>query len=93
MSAQSSPYGVYTRGTAQPGLCTYNGCSWQIVAGVSTWVCCCNQDLCNAAVPIPTTPRPYSTTCYYCSNCPRPFRSSSPYVSRVTSSTGWCAVS
>ncbi|CAF2259818.1 unnamed protein product [Rotaria magnacalcarata] len=82
MSATSSPDGVYTRGVAQPGLCFSNGCSWKTVAGRRTWVCCCNQDLCNSYVPL---------TCYYCSTCPRPFRSSSTYVTRVSSNTGWCA--
>ncbi|CAM4964651.1 unnamed protein product [Rotaria socialis] len=83
MSATSSPDGAYTRGVAQPGLCFSSGCSWKTVAGRRTWVCCCNnQDLCNAYVPL---------TCYYCSTCPRPFRSSSMYVTRVSSTTGWCA--
>ncbi|CAF3995817.1 unnamed protein product [Rotaria magnacalcarata] len=82
MSATNSPDGVYTRGVAQPGLCFSNGCSWKTVAGRRTWVCCCNQDLCNSYVPL---------TCYYCSTCPRPFRSSSTYVTRVSSNTGWCA--
>ncbi|CAF3166038.1 unnamed protein product [Rotaria socialis] len=82
MSTTSSPDGIYTRGVAQPGLCTSNGCSWKNVGGVTTWVCCCDQDLCNAYVPL---------TCYYCSTCPRPFTSASPYVTQVVSNTGWCA--
>ncbi|CAF3524340.1 unnamed protein product [Rotaria socialis] len=83
MSATSSPDGAYTRGVAQPGLCFSSGCSWKTVAGRRTWVCCCNnQDLCNAYVPL---------TCYHCLTCPRPFRSSSMYVTRVSSTTGWCA--
>jgi len=31
--------------------------------------------------------------CYYCPNCPIPFDPNSPYVTRVTSNTNFCAVS
>ncbi len=47
MSTTNAPDAIATRGVAQPGLCSSNGCSWRVVSGVSTWVCCCNQDLCN----------------------------------------------
>jgi len=90
MSSTSSPDGIYTRAVAQTGLCYFNGCSWKLVSGVSTWVCCCNQNLCNAGVPT-TTPKPTDLTCYYCSNCPRPFNPYSMDVSEVISGTGWCA--
>jgi hypothetical protein len=92
MSTTSSPGGLYTRGAAQPGLCNSNGCSWKIVNGVNTWVCCCNQYLCNTGVPT-TTPRPVGNTCYFCSNCPRPFNRYSTSVIDVYSTTGWCTVS
>ncbi|CAF1028421.1 unnamed protein product [Rotaria sp. Silwood1] len=82
MSRTSTLDGIYTRGTAQPGLCTSTGCSWKTVGGVRTWVCCCNQDLCNAYIP---------QACYYCTNCPRPFTRYDRYVSLVDSNTGWCA--
>ncbi|CAF1052212.1 unnamed protein product [Rotaria magnacalcarata] len=81
MSATSSPNGIYTRGVAQSTPCTSNGCSWKNVGGVTTWVCCCDQDLCNECVPI---------NCYYCSTCPRPFTPNNPFVIQVTSNTGWC---
>lgn len=49
MSTTSSVDGIYTRGVAQPNLCYSNGCSWQLVNGVNTWVCCCSGYLCNTA--------------------------------------------
>jgi hypothetical protein len=92
MSASSSPDGIYTRGVAQPGVCSSNGCSWKLMNGVTTWVCCCNQNLCNTGTPT-TTMRPVGNTCYLCSNCPRPFNPYSITVTDTYSSTGWCAVS
>ena len=89
-----SSVAVYTtRGSAVAGLCTYNGCSWKIYAGVNTYVCCCNQNLCNGASIAPTTPRPVSNTCYYCSTCPLPFTKNSALVTYATSANGWCTVS
>ncbi|CAF1305574.1 unnamed protein product [Adineta ricciae] len=86
-----SSVAVYTtRGSAVSGLCTYTGCSWKIYAGVNTYVCCCNQNLCNAASITPTTPRPTSNTCYFCSTCPLPFTKNSALVTYTTSPNGWC---
>ncbi len=82
MSTSDSPYAVATRGAAQPGLCYSNGCSWQFINGVRTWVCCCNQNLCNTGV-----------SCYYCSNCPQPFNPYNAFVTSVYSPTAWCTVS
>ncbi|CAF2914523.1 unnamed protein product [Rotaria sp. Silwood2] len=91
MSRTNSPDGVYTRGAALPDLCSSNGCSWKTVSGVTTWVCCCNYDLCNAYVPTTTTRPPALRICYYCSTCPEPFTPNSPYVTQVSSNTGCCA--
>ncbi|CAF4037100.1 unnamed protein product, partial [Rotaria sordida] len=82
MSSTSSLDGIYTRGVAQPGLCSSPGCLWKMVGRVNTWVCCCNQDLCNAYLP---------KACYYGSNCPRPFSPYSSSVRTVDSTTGGCA--
>lgn len=83
MSRTNTFDGFYTRGAAEPNLCFSNGCSWKTVRGIRTWVCCCNQNLCNSYVPY----------CYYCSSCPRPFTPSSSAVTKVSTNTGWCAVS
>ncbi|CAF0765618.1 unnamed protein product [Adineta steineri] len=81
----------YTLGVAVPNLCTSNGCSWKIYSGVNTWVCCCNNNLCNVGFQPATTPRPSVNTCYFCSTCPRPFDRYSSLVTEVSSSNGWCA--
>jgi hypothetical protein len=61
MSTSSEPGAPSTRGPAQPGLCTFNGCQWRIVYEINTYVCCCNSNLCNGDSSITTTVRPYST--------------------------------
>ncbi len=50
MGTTSAIDGIYTRGAAEPGLCSYNGCQWRVISGVSTYVCCCNRYLCNTAI-------------------------------------------
>ncbi len=92
MSTSSVPGAPSSRGPAQPGLCTFNGCQWIIVSGINTYVCCCNSNLCNGDSSITTTVRPYSTTCFYCLTCPRPFDRYNTAVSQTYSPTGWCAV-
>ncbi|UJR20115.1 hypothetical protein I4U23_023248 [Adineta vaga] len=93
MSRDSSPDGVYTRGVAVPGLCTYNGCAWRMYNGVNTWICCCNQNLCNGASIATTTYRPAGNTCHFCSTCPLPFNRYSSLVRDTYSPNGWCTVS
>ncbi|CAF0842511.1 unnamed protein product [Adineta steineri] len=86
MSTSSLYNAPYTLGVAQPNLCTYNGCSWKIISGLRTWVCCCNNNLCNVGTQPET-----GNTCYFCSNCPVPFYLPDPRVTEVYSSNGWCA--
>ncbi len=92
MSTSSAPGALASRGAAQPGLCSSFGCQWKNVGGVYTYVCCCNSNFCNGASPMTTTIRPYTTTCYYCSNCPMPFNRYDSAVDQRYSPTGWCAV-
>ncbi|CAF0842532.1 unnamed protein product [Adineta steineri] len=91
MSTSSAYNYPYTLGTAQPNLCTYNGCSWRMISGVNTWVCCCNSNLCNVGTQPATTPRPSGNTCYLCSTCPVPFNRYDTRVTETYSSNGWCA--
>ncbi|CAF1574164.1 unnamed protein product, partial [Rotaria sordida] len=38
MSSTSSLDGIYTRGIAQPDLCSSTGCLWKMVGRVNTWL-------------------------------------------------------
>ncbi|CAF1208191.1 unnamed protein product [Adineta ricciae] len=82
MSNSDSSDATFTRNAAPPGLCYTKGCSWQIVNGAKTWVCCCDGSLCNGDPP--------TTLCYDCTNCPKPFNRKSVGVSTADSRTGWC---
>ncbi|CAF1268386.1 unnamed protein product [Adineta steineri] len=82
LSRTDSADTAYTRNAAPPGMCYTKGCSWQLLNGNRTWICCCNDNLCNWDPP--------TTDCYYCSSCPRPFNPKSYLVSKSVSKIGWC---
>ncbi|UJR19857.1 hypothetical protein I4U23_022990 [Adineta vaga] len=73
---------IYTRNAASDGMCYTKGCSWQILNGYRTWICCCNGNLCNWDPP--------KTVCYDCLGCPKPFDPNGSGVSKSDSRTGWC---
>ncbi len=50
MSTSNSIDAIYTRGAGQPGICSWSECTWMVINGINTWVCCCDRYLCNTGV-------------------------------------------